>query len=85
MTELPTPRVRTEKLIALADEVANRPLPLQTRILLPAILTIIGIGAFWFGFRDDGSGNDPEPGPSSPSTTSILTDSATSVVFTAPP
>jgi hypothetical protein len=51
LTEEPDPRVRTEKLIALADEVANRPLPRQTRILLPAILVIVGIGAFWFGFR----------------------------------
>ena len=76
--------MRTEKLIALADEVANRPLPLQTRILLPAILVIVGIGAFWFGFRDDGSGNDKEPGPTSPAPTTVG-ETATSVVVITPP
>ncbi len=81
MTELPAPRVRTEKLIALADEVANRPLPLQTRILLPAILAIVGIGAFWFGFRDDSN----QPGPTSPLVPTTVSATAASAVVTTPP
>ena len=78
MSELPSPRVRTEKLIAIAEEVASRPLPLQARILLPTILLIVGIGAFWFGFRDDGDDQGPSP-------TTTLGGFPTSVVVTTPP
>ena len=73
--------MRTEKLIALAEEVANRPLPLQTRVLLPAILTIVGIGAFWLGFRDD----DKEPGPPALSTVTTPIQTTTSSAVATPP
>lgn len=81
MSELPAPKARTQQLIALAEEVARQPLPLRTRIVLPAILLIVGIGAFWFGLRDDSA----DPNPSTPSTPSTLSGVETSVVFTAPP
>lgn len=61
MSELPAPRARTEKLIAIAEEVASRPLPLQARILVPAILLLAGIGAFWYGLRDDEADQGPTP------------------------
>lgn len=73
--------MRTEKLIALAEEVARQPLPLRTRIVLPAILLVVGIAAFWFGFRD--TGEDPPPGTPISATTVPVVE--TSVVFTAPP
>jgi hypothetical protein len=78
LTELPTPRAHTRELIALADEVANRPLPLHSRKLIPAILAIVGVFALWLGLRD----TDAKPGPTSPTTTAVP---APSVVFTAPP
>ncbi len=73
--------MRTEKIIALAEEVARQPLPLRTRILLPAILLVVGIGAFWFGLRDD----DQNPAPPAPTETTVFGEIPTSVVFTAPP
>lgn len=81
MSELPAPKVRTEQLIALAEAVSRQPLPLRTRILLPAILLVIGVGAFWFGLRDDDTNQSPET-PSTPATGVVV---ETSVVFTAPP
>ena len=81
MSTLPPPKVRTEKLIELAEKVARQPLPLRTRILLPAILLVVGVGAFWFGVRD--TKEDPLPNPAP--TTTISTVVETSVVFTAPP
>mgnify|MGYP003514894974 CR=1 FL=1 len=81
MSELPAPRVRTEKLIALAEEVARQPLPLHTRIVLPAILLVVGIAAFWFGFRD----TSDEPPPATPISATTVPAVETSVVFTAPP
>lgn len=81
MRELPLPGERTKQVIALADKVARQPLPLRTRILLPAILLIIGIGAFWFGLRDD----QADPGTPTPTTAATVTEIPTSVVFTAPP
>ena len=80
MSELPPPKVRTEKIIALAEEVARQPLPLRTRILLPAILLVVGVGAFWFGLRDNNN-----PAPKSPTATTTVGEIPTSVVFTAPP
>ena len=81
MSELPVPGARTKQIIALAEEVARQPLPLRTRILLPAILLLVGIGAFWFGFRDDNT----DPAPPSPVLTTTIGEIPTSVVFTAPP
>ena len=81
MSELPLPGERTKQVIALADKVARQPLPLRTRSLLPAILLIVGIGAFWFGLRDDKS----DPGVPTPATGDTVTEVPTSVVFTAPP
>ncbi len=81
MSELPLPGERTKQIIALAEEVARQPLPLRTRILLPAILLVLGIGAFWFGLRDD----DANPAPESPTSTTTVGEIPTSVVFTAPP
>lgn len=81
MSELPLPGERTKQVIALADKVARQPLPLRTRILLPTILLVVGIGAFWFGLRDDNS----EPGQPTPTTAVPVTEIPTSVVFTAPP
>ncbi len=85
MSELPPPKLRTEKVIALAEEVARQPLPLRTRILLPAILLVLGVGAFWFGLRDNGSGNGNDPAPPSPAEITTIGEIPTSVVFTAPP
>ena len=73
--------MRTEKIIALAEEVARQPLPLRTRILLPAILLVVGVGAFWFGLRD----SNTDQGPPGPSGTTTVGEIPTSVVFTAPP
>lgn len=84
MSDLPPPKVRTEKIIALAETVAKQPLPLRTRILIPTILLLVGIGAFWFGLRDDGSGDD-NPAPPPPTETTTVGEIPTSVVFTAPP
>jgi hypothetical protein len=81
LSTLPPPKVRTEQLIELAEKVARQPLPLQTRILLPLILLVIGVGAFWFGLRD----TEKDPLPTSPSSTTITAVVETSVVFTAPP
>jgi len=81
LSELPAPGERTRQLIALAEGVAKQPLPLRTRIVLPAILLVIGVAAFWFGFRD--VGEDPPPG--TPISTTTVPVVETSVVFTAPP
>ncbi len=81
MSELPAPKVRTQQVIALAEEVARQPLPLRTRILLPTILLLVGIAAFWFGLRDDGANQSPIP----PTTPTTVFNVETSVVFTAPP
>jgi len=42
---------------------------------------VIGVGAFWFGLRDDDTNQSPET-PSTPATGVVV---ETSVVFTAPP
>ena len=81
MSELPLPGERTKQVIALAEKVARQPLPLHTRILLPAILLIVGVGAFWFSLRD----NKSDPGVPTPATADTVTEVPTSVVFTAPP
>lgn len=81
MSTLPPPKVRTEKVIALAEKVARQPLPLQTRILLPAILLVVGVAAFWLGLRDKEENPSPNPAP----TTTISTVVETSVVFTSSP
>ncbi|CAN5651564.1 hypothetical protein BH10ACT2_BH10ACT2_02430 [soil metagenome] len=81
MSELPAPKVRTQQVIALAEEVARQPLPLRTRIVLPTILLLVGLAAFWFGLRDDGANRSPIL----PSTPTTVVNVETSVVFTAPP
>ncbi len=81
MSELPVPGARTKQIIALAEEVARQPLPLRTRIVLPAILLVVGFGAFWFGLRDENT----DPAPPAPVATTTVGEIPTSVVFTASP
>ncbi|MEQ1874894.1 MAG: hypothetical protein ABL953_14360 [Ilumatobacteraceae bacterium] len=81
MSTLPPPKVRTEKLIELAEKVARQPLPLQTRILLPTILLVVGVAAFWLGLRD----REEDPAPSPSPTTTISSVVETSIVITSPP